>query len=406
MTGLPQGWASPTIKSITGIKMGKTVLSKELTPSGLPVYSAGAEDKPWGYLDGHAATCQQGTVVVSARGSIGFPKLPKHSEFISTQTTIAVTPTDAVVPEFLLQALKRLDYGELSSGAAIPMLTVGKLGPIEIPLPPLPEQRRIVRKLDTLSARTTTARTHLTAIAKLVERYKLALYLNIFSGPQAQIELGEIAKVGTGATPKKGVAQYYENGTVPWVTSGAVNNKRVTAPSSYITDRAIQETNCKLFPAGSLLMAMYGEGKTRGQVARLEIDAATNQALAVIHEVDTSKVDQEYLFRFLDSIYLEIRDQAAGGVQPNLSLGKVKSFKIPLPALDEQRETVRRIETTFAKIDGLAAEAAQALKLTDRLDKHLLAKAFAGELVPQDPNDEPAETLLGRIRAEPRPLPR
>ena len=180
MTGLPQGWISSTIEGVTTIKMGKTVLSKDLTPSGLPVYSAGAEDRPWGFLEGHAATCQRGTVVVSARGSIGFPKLPKHSEFISTQTTISVTPSEAVVPEFLLQALRRLDYAELSSGAAIPMLTVGKLGPIEIPLPPLPEQRRIVRKLDTLSARSTTARTHLTAIEKLVERYKRAVLGQLF----------------------------------------------------------------------------------------------------------------------------------------------------------------------------------------------------------------------------------
>jgi len=199
---------------------------------------------------------------------------------------------------------------------------------------------------------------------------------------------------------RQALAKYYENGSIPWVTSGAVNHKRVTEPTNYITDAAIQETNCKVFPAGALLMAMYGEGKTRGQVARLELDAATNQALAVIHEVDEEKIDKEYLFRFLDSIYLEIRDQAEGGVQPNLSLGKVKSFKVPLPRLEEQREIVRRIETAFAKIDRLAAEAEKALKLTDRLDQRILAKAFAGELVPQDPNDEPAAVLLERIRTE------
>ena len=72
----------------------------------------------------------------------------------------------------------------------------------------------------------------------------------------------------------------------------------------------------------------------------------------------------------------------------------------PFPALNEQREIVRRIKTAFAKIDRLAAEAAKALKLTDRLDQRILAKAFAGELVPQNPADEPAANLLARIRAE------
>lgn len=154
------------------------------------------------------------------------------------------------------------------------------------------------------------ARTHLSAIAKLVERYKRGIYDHHFANAGELIALGTLAEVGTGATPKKGTARYYENGTVPWITSGAVNTKLVTEPSSYITKAALKDTNCKLFPAGSLIMAMYGEGKTRGQVARLGIEAATNQALAVIHKIDTDKVDSDYLYRFLDSIYLEIRQLA------------------------------------------------------------------------------------------------
>ena len=144
-------------------------------------------------------------------------------------------------------------------------------------------------------------------------------------------------------------------------------------------------------------MAMYGEGKTRGQIARLGIEAATNQALAVIHEIDVDQLDVDYLYHFLDSIYLEVRELAEGGVQPN-GLGKVKAFELPLPTLDEQRDIVRQIRTAFVKVDRLASEADKALKLADRLDQRILANAFAGELVPQDPNDEPASELLKRIR--------
>lgn len=291
-------------------------------------------------------------------------------------------------------------------GVGLRHVTKGKFEETKIALPPLPEQRRIVRKIDTLSARTAAARTHLTAIAKLVERYKKGIYDHHFAKAEDRVPLYSLAKVGTGATPKKGNPRYYENGSVPWVTSGAVNAKTVLEPSDYITETALKETNCKLFPAGSLMMAMYGEGKTRGQVARLGIEAATNQALAVIHEIDTDKVDADYLYRFLDSIYLEIREMAEGGVQPNLSLGKVKAFELPLPTLDEQHETVLQIETAYAKIDRLAAEAEKALKLTYRLDQRILAKAFAGELVPQDPDDEPAEELLKRIQQERADMPK
>lgn len=409
MTGLPQGWTETALGDVCELLNGRAYSQPELLSEGkYPVlrvgnlfsrnvwYHSDLELDPDKYID-------SGDLIYAWSASFG-PRIWQGGKVIYHYHIWKCTLQDQAVDKHFLYNLLLWDTAKIKGdhgvGSTMMHVTKSAMEKRQIPLPPLPEQRRIVRKLDTLSARSSTARTHLTAIEKLVERYKLGFYLQVFSAPQEQVELGTLAKVGTGATPKKGVEKYYANGTVPWVTSGAVNSKSVIEPSSYITNAAIQETNCKVFPAGSLLMAMYGEGKTRGQVARLGIAAATNQALAVIHGLDDARIDSEYLFRFLDSIYLEIREQAEGGVQPNLSLGKVKKFKVPLPAVDEQREIVRRIETAFAKIDRLAAEAAKALKLLGHLDQRILAKAFAGDLVPQDPTDEPAETLLARIRAE------
>lgn len=407
MKGLPQGWTETALGDVCELLNGRAYSQPELLSEGkYPVlrvgnlfsrnawYHSDLELDPDKYID-------NGDLIYAWSASFG-PRIWQGGKVIYHYHIWKCALQDQAVDKQFLYNLLLWDTAKIKGdhgvGSTMMHVTKSAMEKRQIPLPPLPEQRRIVRKLDTLSARSTTARTHLTAIEKLVERYKLGFYLQVFAAPQEQVELGTLAKVGTGATPKKGVAKYYDGGTVPWVTSGAVNAKSVTEPSSYITNAAIQETNCKVFPAGSLLMAMYGEGKTRGQVARLEIAAATNQALAVIHELDEARIDSEYLFRFLDSIYLEIREQAEGGVQPNLSLGKVKTFKVPLPTLDEQREIVRRIETAFAKIDRLAAEAAKALKLLGHLDQRILAKAFAGHLVPQDPTDEPAEALLERIR--------
>lgn len=423
MTGLPTGWATITIGEASGVgglsTDGDWIESKDQDPTGsvrlIQLQDIGdgtfvnkssrflTEDKA---EELNCTFLSPGDVLIARMPdplgrACRFPDIGQKS-VTAVDVHVWRKGEHGVEPDFLVYCVNspeiRQSLQAQASGTTRQRVSGGRLKAQEIPLPPLPEQRRIVRKLDTLSARSTTARTHLAAIEKLVERYKLGFYLQVFAAPQEQVELGTLAKVGTGATPKKGVAKYYAGGTVPWVTSGAVNAKSVTEPSSFITEAAIHETNCKVFPAGSLLMAMYGEGKTRGQVARLGIAAATNQALAVIHELDQTRVDSEYLFRFLDSIYLEIREQAEGGVQPNLSLGKVKTFKVPLPALEEQRDIVRRIETAFAKIDRLAAEAAKALKLLGHLDQRILAKAFAGDLVPQDPTDEPAETLLARIR--------
>jgi type I restriction enzyme S subunit len=95
-----------------------------------------------------------------------------------------------------------------------------------------------------------------------------------------------------------------------------------------------------------------------------------------------------------------VREFQVGIAQQHFNVGAMAEMPIPLCSLAEQHEIVRRIEAAFAKIDRLAAEAKRALALTDRLDEKILAKAFRGELVPQDPNDEPAGALLERIRAE------
>ncbi len=86
----------------------------------------------------------------------------------------------------------------------------------------------------------------------------------------------QIGEIGTGATPLKSRTDYYLRGTVPWITSGALNSDIINNAQEYITEKALEETNAKLFPAGTLLVAMYGEGKTRGKVSELKIIAATN----------------------------------------------------------------------------------------------------------------------------------
>lgn len=187
---------------------------------------------------------------------------------------------------------------------------------------------------------------------------------------------------------------------MPWITSGAVNGRSITEPTELITDAAIKETNCKVFPAGSLVVALYGEGRTRGKVAEMQIAAATNQALAVLHGFDRSRVEPDWVRIFLEARYDETRFEAAGGVQPNLNLGTVKAIRIPVPTLSAQRAGIKRVKELRTRADRLEAEPACARKLLDRLESAILAKAFRGELVPQDDNDEPAEKLLERIRVE------
>ena len=136
------------------------------------------------------------------------------------------------------------------------------------------------------------------------------------------------------------------DGHIPWVTSGAVNASVVQSADEFITDAAIRETNCKVFPAGTILMAMYGEGQTRGRVAVLGINAATNQALAAIQVRTDGPAVRDFVLWHLRSGYLDLRHRAAGGVQPNLNLGIIKAWRIyPCRHAKRQREIVRRIKS-------------------------------------------------------------
>lgn len=131
------------------------------------------------------------------------------------------------------------------------------------------------------------------------------------------------------------------------------------------------------------------------------IDGAYNMALMKVEP--TEAVDQEFLYWYMHYPvlfnYVEIDSKRTAG-QDGVNKAHLERWPILLPPLPEQHEIVRRIESAFAKIDRLAAEAKRALKLVGRLDEAILAKAFRGELVPQDENDQPAEHLLARIRAE------
>jgi len=212
--------------------------------------------------------------------------------------------------------------------------------------------------------------------------------------------LGDVAKIGTGATPLTSNLDYYENGSIPWVTSAATSNEFITKPTSLITQKAVNETNCTVYPIGTLVIAMYGEGKTRGQISELGIEAATNQACATIVPLIPEVYNKRYIKACFNKNYEDLRIQAKGAQQPNLNLSIISDFFIPLPPLAEQRRIVAAIESAFAVIDEIERNKTDLQAAVTAAKSKILSIAIRGKLVPQDPADEPASTLLERIRAE------
>ena len=185
----------------------------------------------------------------------------------------------------------------------------------------------------------------------------------------------QLAEVGTGATPNRSNATFFDGGDIPWVTSAVVNAPFVDKASELVTRAALLQTNLTEYPPGTLLVAMYGEGKTRGKCSELRITAATNQALAAV-QADPSV--RSYLKIFLEHNYEETRKVASGGVQPNLNLSLVRAIRVPLPPLREQHRIVAEVDRRLSIVREVEAEVDANLKRAQTLRQAVLARAFTG----------------------------
>lgn len=154
--------------------------------------------------------------------------------------------------------------------------------------------------------------------------------------------LGEIARITSGGTPDRAEPSYW-GGSVPWVTTGEIQFNTITDTTEKITEAGLKNSSAKLFPPGTLLMAMYGQGKTRGQVAKLGIEAATNQACAAMLLHDGH--DSDFYFQYLSARYESIRELGNAGTQQNLSAGILKDVEVLVPPGDEQRQVARVLST-------------------------------------------------------------
>jgi type I restriction enzyme S subunit len=195
------------------------------------------------------------------------------------------------------------------------------------------------------------------------------------------IRIEDITDIGTGSTPLKSKNEYYENGSIPWITSSMTSLDYIVEAETYITKTAVNECNLRIYPSGTLLVALYGQGKTRGQVSELRIDATINQACASIVFIENFENIKKYVKLFFEQKYDELRSLAAGGAQPNLNVGKIKETLIPLPPLAEQKCIVEKVEHLMGLCDELDAklrkEREDSEKLMEAVVKGLLEGAVA-----------------------------
>lgn len=176
----------------------------------------------------------------------------------------------------------------------------------------------------------------------------------IFKYPMVKIK--DICLLGSGGTPSRSCPQYY-NGSIPWIKTGEVLNEEIFETKEHITEDAIANSSAKLYPKGSLIIAMYGQGDTRGRTAKLGIDATTNQACAVLHDIDNSIVSTDYLWYYLQGRYDDLRSLASGNNQPNLNASKINNYDVVVPPMDVQNEMVAHVKKQKALLKQLKKKA-------------------------------------------------
>lgn len=337
------------------------------------------------------------SVLITCIGNLGRTAINKIPVAFNQQIN-AVIPSNDIDGKFLFYQAQSHNFksqlDKLSSATTVAIVNKGKFETIKIVLPPFPEQLAIVSKIEELLSDLENGKQQLLTAQQQLKVYRQSLLKAAFEGrltnkevkdgelPEGWkwVKIEDIATVGTGATPLKGNANYY-NGNVAWVTSGALNDEFVREATDYVTDLALKETNLSVYPKHTLLLAMYGEGKTRGKCSELLIEATTNQAIAAIHFKNHDIRVKPFLKYFLLKNYNDIRMLSSGGVQPNLNLGIVKKTLLPFPPISEQHQIVEILESKLTVCDKIEETISQSLQQAETLKQSILKKAFEGKLV-------------------------
>lgn len=395
-----------------------------------------------------------GDVLLSVRAPVGPTNLLNHTACIGRGLS-AIKPSGGISSKFVLFILRSVqnELSNAGTGTTFKAITKDFLYTLKFPIPPLAEQHRIVAKIEELFSELDKGVETFRAAQQQLKVYRQAVLQWAFEGKLTEewreentkqrsaaeliemirktrmnqglvkkmaplmpltkdrynemhilpekwcwVKIGEVFGVYVGSTPSRNIAEYW-GGTIPWVSSSEVRFRDIYDTREKISEQGLKNSSVVLHPPGTVLMAMIGEGKTRGQVAVLKIEATHNQNAAAIR-VSETECSPRYLYYYLWLNYQKTREIGSGNNQKALNKQRVSNLFFPFAPYEEQQQIVAEIESRLSVCDKLEETITQSLLQAEALRQSILKKAFAGKLVPQDPSDEPAEKLLARIRAE------
>ncbi|OTT97843.1 restriction endonuclease subunit S [Acinetobacter baumannii] len=209
------------------------------------------------------------------------------------------------------------------------------------------------------------------------------------------VHLKWISTIYAGGTPSKTIESYWENGTIPWINSGAVNQTYILEPSTYITQTAYENSSAKWIPQKALVMALAGQGKTKGMVAQLGINTTCNQSMGAIIPNDLGYA--RYLFWWITSNYQNIRNMAGGDLRDGLNLEHLGDMDCPLPNDEEIKKIANFLDHETAKINLLIAKQEKLIELLKEKRQAVISHAVTKGLNPNVPMKDSGVEWLGEV---------
>lgn len=310
-------------------------------------------------------------------------------------------PNNLVDNLFFKYFFQTQEYRNLISsyakGSNINNLKNGDLAKIQIPVPPMAEQKRIVKKIEELFGVIDRDIQRLTDTLEQLSQFRQSVLEKLLNNPvYPQISFNDgIEKIIGGSTPSKTVSAYYE-GHIPFMTVKDMTSPRPQDTAWHITQEAVDNCSTHIIPANTLITATrVGLGKT----VLMPFPVAINQDLKAL-VLNKNKVNTRFFEFILNAKTTEIISKSRGTTVKGITLEDFKSIKFYLPTLPEQQKIVDEIEKAFRSADKVQKAVQNALEEAKKLKQSILKKAFAGELVPQDPNDKPVNlpVLKGKTK--------
>lgn len=402
MTNLPENWAQRKLDAICSVYQSKTISTKELVEDGrYAVYGANGEI---GRYNKYNHTDSE--VLITCRGATcGRINVSRPFSWINGNAMVVHPHSNNLRKDFLYYYLTSINFAPYISGSAQPQITRVSLQPLKLPLPPLAEQERIVAKIEELFAGIDAGVENLKAVKNQIALYRQSVLKSAFNGTLYKTTEWNFTSIGTvcDINPKTVLPDFSDDSIVSFLPMPTVEAETGAFSPETVEYKKVKKGYTK-FQNNDVLFAKITPCMENGKscVVR-DLIQGVGFGSTEFHVLRChAGMLPEYVFYFV--VQKVFRSKAipfmTGAVgQKRVPADYLRDCEIPVPTLAEQEKIVAEIESRFERADALETAVDRALNDAEKLKQAVLKKAFSGELVPQNPDDEPASVLLARIRA-------